>query len=85
MFHLPNVERCICLVLMCIVQCCNLQASSTRNFGDGIDEFDRKLMCILESLATFQHGVYFSIHLKMLQIVTCIKLNIVKQSDIMAK
>jgi hypothetical protein len=85
MFHLPSVEQCICLLAMCIVQCCNLQPLSTRNLSEGIDEFGHKLMCILESLATFQHGICFSIHLNMLQIVACMKLNIVKQSDIMTK
>jgi hypothetical protein len=78
MFHLPSVAQSICLLVMCIVQCCNLQALSTRNLGDGTDEFGHKLMCILESLTTFQHGTCLSIHLNMLQIVACMKLNILK-------
>jgi hypothetical protein len=60
MFHLPSVEQCICLLAMCIVQCCNLQALRIRNLGEGIDEFGHKLMCILESLATFQHALVFN-------------------------
>jgi len=69
---------------MCIVQCYSLQDSSTRSLGDESNEFGNKSMCILESLATIQHGACFLIDLESLQTIFKLvwTLSVVRQGNI---